>query len=614
MLKIWFPGTNDTEDYGLGGTQWINDNVVIADDGKLGKCLSFNGSNSRLSTTNFELSNNWSFACWAKDDSSVTNWRLLIMLNTTGSDADTQMSLWLHTGEKRFEVCANGKYVSSVKYVPGQWNHFAATYDGLQILVYLNGVKVYTLSDSNEQLVRHNLTIGARGTNANGGHEGATSYFYGLVNDLRIWDNQVISPREIKELSKGLVLHYPLAMPGQENLVTGSNTNSTSTNKWFGHSSVGGNASTIEVDETGTNCVKVTRDSTAQSSWDFLSYDALLRNQLKTNTTYTLSFDAKPSVDGTITLNGFMNSNATNNMTTSVVQVQSNLLANKWNHCVYHCTTLNSFDGITISGQIVYLLRSASLKGVNTTVLFKNIKVEEGEIDTPWVPNSADAFYTSLGFDDGIEYDVSGYEHNGTKYGVITYDADTPRYETSAYFNGSSDIRSAKSSFGWFDFKEGTVAAWFKPANTTQQWASVGVQNDSGQGSRSFSVCNYSGKAATVVGYDSSLGNQSSDYSMSANVWYHLCATITNGDTVKLYVNGELVQTRTVTNTTGTIASTTQFAVGVDLPGSDERFTGHLSDVRFYTTCLNELDVRELYNTSMSLSNNGVLFGYEFIE
>ena len=243
-----------------------------------------------------------------------------------------------------------------------------------------------------------------------------------------------------------------------------------------------------------------------------------------------------------------------------------------------------------------------------------SLKFEEGSKPTPWVPATTDSIYTKIGLGDGVEYDVSGFCNNGTKYGTITYDADTPRYNTSAYFNGSSDIRSAKSSFGWFDFKEGTVAAWFKPANTTQTWASVGVQNDGGTGSRSFSICNYSGKAATVVGYDSSWGYLSSDYSMSANVWYHLCATITNGDTVKLYVNGELVQTRTVTNTTGTIASTTQFAVGVDLPGSDERFTGHLSDVRFYTTCLKESNVRELYNTSMSLSNNGVLFGYEFIE
>ena len=210
MLKVWFPGTTDLQDQGLGGTEWINDNVTIVDSGKLGKCLSFNGSSSRLSTTNFELDNTWSFACWVKDDASVTNWRLLIMLNTTGSDADTQMSFWLHTGEKRFEVCANGKYISTVKYVPSQWNHFAATYNGSQLLIYLNGVKVYTLSNTNAKLERHNLTIGARGTNANGGHAGATSYFYGLVNDLRIWDNEVLSPREIKEIAKGLVLHYKL--------------------------------------------------------------------------------------------------------------------------------------------------------------------------------------------------------------------------------------------------------------------------------------------------------------------------------------------------------------------------------------------------------------------
>ena len=608
MLKVWFPGTNDTEDYGLGGTQWINDNVVVADNGKLGKCLSFNGSNSRLSTTNFELSNNWSFACWAKDDSSVTNWRLLIMLNTTGSDADTQMSFWLHTGEKRFEVCANGKYVSTVKYVPGQWNHFAATYDGSQILIYLNGVKVYTLADTNEQLARHNLTIGARGTNANGGHEGATSYFYGLVNDLRIWDNQVISPREIKELSKGLVLHYPLAMPGQENLVTGSNTNSTSTNKWFGHSSVGGNASTIEVDETGTNCVKVTRDSTAQSSWDFLSYDALLRNQLKTNTTYTLSFDAKPSVDGTITLNGFMNGNATNNMTTSVVQVQSNLLANKWNHCVYHCTTLNSFDGITISGQIVYLLRSASLKGVNTTVLFKNIKVEEGEIDTPWVPNSADAFYTSLGFDDGIEYDVSGYGNNGTKVGTVTYDSDTPRYNTSTFIHSTST----------YIVTQPFLTAGFGNSYSFSWWAKVPDFSNKmmwgfADGIRLNGI--YNGILwNTGDGSDNPLyipGTTTQVAAPSGNVWHHYVMT---GDGTKnyVYVDGVLFgQSKTYKAISGSIIYINGFS-------NNTRYrygTMYISDFRIYATALSADDVLELYHTSISLSHNGTLLTQgEFVE
>ena len=592
-LQVWLPLDGNINNQGLTPVT-LSVGSPTYTSGKIGQCLNttlaFNVSNNLI--TNLGSTNTYTMCCWCKNLNASASSRWVFSIS---SGTGTQRGLWENnsTTARHWAYSGSGVNLStSINTIDGNWHHICFTSAGSVVKLYVDGIyQSQVTSASTTAMTTNIITLNAINYN---------------LNDFRLYDT-VLSPREIKEISKGLVLHYPLAMPGQENLVTGSNTNSTSTNKWIGLSAVGGNTSTIEVDETGTNCVKVTRDSTTQSSWDFLSYDALLRNQLKTDTTYTVSFDAKPSVDGTITLNGFMNGNATNKMTASVVQVQSSLLANKWNHCVYHCTTLDSFDEITISGQVVYLSRSTSLKGVNTTVLFKNIKVEEGEIATPWIPATSDALYSQMGLDNNIEYDVSGYGHNGTKVGTITYDADTPRYNTSAYFNGSSDIRSAKSSFGWFDFKEGTVAAWFKPANTTQTWASVGVQNDGGTGSRSFSVCNYSGKAATVVGYDSSWGNQSSDYSMAANTWYHLCATITNGDTVKLYVNGELVQTRTVTNTTGTIASTTQFAVGVDLPGSDERFTGQLSDVRFYTTCLSASDILELYHTPETLSNNGTL-------
>ena len=67
----------------------------------------------------------------------------------------------------------------------------------------------------------------------------------------------------------------------------------------------------------------------------------------------------------------------------------------------------------------------------------KNVKVEYGNKATPWCPNEADDLYTQMGLDNNIEYDVSGYRHNGTKVGSITYDSDTPRYNTSAVLDGS---------------------------------------------------------------------------------------------------------------------------------------------------------------------------------
>lgn len=67
------------------------------------------------------------------------------------------------------------------------------------------------------------------------------------------------------------------------------------------------------------------------------------------------------------------------------------------------------------------------------------MKLERGSRPTPWLPNPTDTKYTILGFNDNIEYDVSGYRNNGTKNGVFTYDSDTPKYNTSTIFNGSDN-------------------------------------------------------------------------------------------------------------------------------------------------------------------------------
>lgn len=593
MLKVWFPGTNDTEDYGLGGTQWINDNVVVADNGKLGKCLSFNGSNSRFSTTNFELSNNWSFACWAKDDASVTNWRLLIMLNTTGSDADTQMSFWLHTGEKRFEVCANGKYISTVKYVPSQWNHFAATYNGSQLLVYLNGVKVYTLSNTNAKLERHNLTIGARGTNANGGHAGATSYFYGLVNDLRIWDNEILSPREIKEIAKGLVLHYPLSGIGQENLLSKyvvpgqnnpNNYNTAGRTEYYGDYGI-----IIPATSNGDTYFRL-----------------FLKQPLIQNEIYTISCYASGLLDGTqYSFPLFYQNN-----------VNMGILSINHNGLCFMTFTMISYQPATVNvnDETLYVCFMDDItRNIATgqgAITIKNFKIEKGSIPTPWLPNSVDPEYATLGLNDGIEYDVSGYKNNGIKIGDMTYSSDTPRYQTSTNFNGiDNGILIQNLPLSDIINTSVTYSFWIKPSNEN--------------GGRSVYFGSYSGTswsiekttANKIRGYWN--GNPDVTYSnaiITDNAWQHVCITKNGKSDVKIYINGVLKETSTAAH--NTLSFPTTFRIGRDTRSGDGTpYKGLMSDFRIYATALSAEDVLELYHTPITLSSNGTLLTQgEYVE
>ena len=47
---------------------------------------------------------------------------------------------------------------------------------------------------------------------------------------------------------------------------------------------------------------------------------------------------------------------------------------------------------------------------------------------------------------------------------------------------------------------------------------------------------------------------------------------------------------------------------------ASENEEAFLSDFRFYATALSDTQVAELYNTAVSVANNGTLMGYELVE
>ncbi|MCO4473096.1 hypothetical protein Si131_01363 [Streptococcus infantarius subsp. infantarius] len=139
-----------------------------------------------------------------------------------------------------------------------------------------------------------------------------------------------------------------------------------------------GDKSAEEIDVDGVRAVKLIKGTTtANTSWSFVQYQGLLRNLIKPDTKYTLSFDVNPSQD--VTLNAtIMKGNAQSPMTD--YHDTPKALANKWSNVNVILTARTTLPEIT--DQIVYLRNFPTTNG--NAIMFKNIKLEEGENQTPY--------------------------------------------------------------------------------------------------------------------------------------------------------------------------------------------------------------------------------------
>ena len=358
------------------------------------------------------------------------------------------------------------------------------------------------------------------------------------LNDFRLYDH-TLSPREVKEISKGLVLHYPLNKP-VENILSNTNINSVN---YFGFSEQTGGSTKEVIYDNGIPCVKITRNSTAHSGWSFLWATGLQHSKIKTNTTYTVSFDAKGSAAGSISFLGFMNGNATNQLSASVTTINGSFTADTWTHLVFQTTTKSSFDGLSVGEQLVYMA-CGFLNSTGVWLMTKNFKVEEGTNDTPWIPATTDIAYSVMGYNNNIEYDVSGYGHNGTKVGSITYDADTPRYETSAVFDETTHIINNTSTVHLSN--EFTISWWGKINTWRKTWEGMFLlQNTTALNSASGTYSVGSVLNASIANKMTLTIRQGGtnypfdhyEWTYTIGTWAHYACTYKNG-VIIMYQNG----------------------------------------------------------------------------
>lgn len=157
--------------------------------------------------------------------------------------------------------------------------------------------------------------------------------------------------------------------------------------KHWGTESSGGKYSVEDfITEDNIDAVKlICTEVISTSNWSYVSFkDIKMLKQLKPSTKYTLSYDIKANRSGAIS-HSICKGDASNFCTNTVVV--NNIIGNEtWQHISVVLTT-NDLK-TTPTNEILYLGRNA-LSKVGYSII-KNLKLVEGDIDTPWSPSQSD--------------------------------------------------------------------------------------------------------------------------------------------------------------------------------------------------------------------------------
>lgn len=458
----------------------------------------------------------------------------------------------------------------------------------------------------------NNLGIGCRSTNATG--TSATGGASKRMNDVRIYDH-CLSPLEVKQISQGLVLHYPLNRNGfgVDNILvnthfdshytqsTGWDTTKNGTqlaSSWGGYNGGVSNSSTVyhaHLKEFNGEWV-YEYIKTANENWLGISQSGL-QSKLTAGKTYTFSWE-EYHVNGTNRVGtglyyyktGATSANFHLGIRESVEVIRE---IGRWQKYTYTFTAPSDADWSKNMTWYIY----GHYNG-NGTFYVRHIKLEEGSVATPWCPNSSDTFATIMGLNDNIEYDTSGYENNGTKMGNFQYDSDTPKYDTSTYAQG-----------GVSTYLEGiilpseakTVSLWIKGAKTVN--SAIFSDKTTGLQIGLLNSLLYVNCLASTKGFTTTHWKD--------NEWNHVVVINDNGIRF-CYVNGQAENQSGSTNYY--IHNTDKFWLWKRSYNNNYSFEGNLSDLRIYCTALSAEDIKSLYNNSAYIDNQGNIYGAVYEE
>ena len=233
-LLVWLPLNGNLNNKGLSDIEVTNNGATVNNNGKIGKCYEFNIASSQSGTKYMGLSKNvsslfqsgssFSLACFVKVSGDLYSNGCGVIESAVYKSSGFSLDLRkLANGKCRLgmKLANNGEeqeWASGVDIDKNIWYHICGTFDSVsnKLSMYLDGSLCATLTVTNlsSPWIAANtpIRIGI-------GTQGGWAYTLpGYLNDVRIY-NHCLSPKEVHEVAKGLVLHYKLDDPEIEKTI-----------------------------------------------------------------------------------------------------------------------------------------------------------------------------------------------------------------------------------------------------------------------------------------------------------------------------------------------------------------------------------------------------------
>lgn len=619
-LRVWLPLSGDLKNIGLSGIAVTNNGATVDNNGKIGKCYYFNGSAQYLqlgqSLTDL-YTGDFSWALWVKPTDNTRG----ILISEYASTGASGVALEL-LANREIRVYWNGTPDwHTGKYIPNnEWSHIAVTRSEDTLDVYVNGVLVATKTAT---LTPRTSTSKIRiGDDYRGG---TAVSFMGYLNDVRIYDH-CLSPKEVKEISKGLVLHYKFDdtfVESVENICVNdadypgmatSLYNAASNKYGYGENTGVYRESLTDGDK---KIIKVYCHTSGTSLYPYVNFGDVISPNRTQGDTRVLSFDVFPhtpaSPNSCLRIYTYRSDPCDvvlKNTTTGVVVSNANtryasnlnLLQDQWNHIVI-ILTASATDSSTKGWSYVPLNAASWTSDGEDYWLFKNVMVTTKDHELPYTPRGTRN-------SSGAVVDVSGLGNNGTISGTLTLDEETPRYGHSTLFGDSSYVAAGKEAKLTDAI---TIASWGWRDDWTGDWRIMSCTETGG-----WTIFPYSNKIQFAIyvngAYVYVAGPQLSTITPG---WHHFVGTF-DGSTACLYIDGVLINSGTRAGAIGYNANN-GILIGAEATGTltvpaGSYFKGKISDVRIYATPLSADDIKELYDTAAIIDNQGDLMCFESIE